>query len=414
MDEILDALLDAFGKRADPYRFATELIKRKAAERGLVLSKRHLQKVEAALRGEATGEFVVHMPGKGPSREFKIEFEEGDFREIEGRVQRVVDQLPEVIGYLIDVTTNYMIRTLKRTWAKEARRQQREGRRFARGLRKRWSHPLQLLAMILTIAREKGKEVNDALRGEPDPMALHTVEALTRLHARSCQVAGEVLALLCEGFADGALARWRTQHEISVVARVVRQNGEACAERYLAHAAVESYRAAVRYQRHCSALGYDQLSDAEMRRLSESKKAAVERYGGGFDEDYGWAAPYVNGKRPTFAGLEDLIGASHLRPYYKMASGNVHPSAKGIQFALGLKGDEGILLAGPSHIGLADPGQLSAIALAQGTITLLSLETTLDNAVASNVLLQMAKEAAEAFCSVDPWPDGPPEPQAGC
>ena len=408
MDQILDTVMEVFAKRADPYLLATAVIKRKAAEEGLILSKRHLRKVEAALRGQNVPDFVVRMPGKGPKREFKIQLNAQDLQEIEGKVQSLLDRLPALMGELIELTTDDLLRTLKRTWRREARRQEREHRRLGTTLRKRWEYPLELLAMIITIAGEKGAEINDTLRSEADPKVAYSDEALTRLHARSCQVASEVLTLLREGFADGALARWRTQHEISVVARFIRENGDGCAERYLAHSVVESYRAAIQYQRHCSALGYEPFGKTEMQQFSDGRKAALQKYGPEFDDDYGWAAPVLKVGKPTFAALEDSIEVSHLRPYYKMASQNVHATAKGIQFALGLIGDEGILLAGPSDIGLADPGQLSALALVQTTITLLTLTTTLDNAVASKVLLALAGEAAEAFCAVETSPDDSP------
>jgi hypothetical protein len=41
----------------------------------------------------------------------------------------------------------------------------------------------------------------------------------------------------------------------------------------------------------------------------------------------------------------------YLRPYYKLASHNVHAQPKGILFKLGLVQNQDILLAGPSNYG---------------------------------------------------------------
>ena len=50
----------------------------------------------------------------------------------------------------------------------------------------------------------------------PNPF---TVEVQTRLHARACQIAREVLTLLYAGFAEGAMARWRALHELAVLSQ---------------------------------------------------------------------------------------------------------------------------------------------------------------------------------------------------
>ena len=57
-------------------------------------------------------------------------------------------------------------------------------------------------------------------------------------------MADEIICLLENGFADGAMARWRTLHEIAIVAIVLSKHGEDIAQGYLDHQAVESKRAA--------------------------------------------------------------------------------------------------------------------------------------------------------------------------
>jgi Family of unknown function (DUF5677) len=408
MDQIATILMDVLAERADPFRLAADLIKRKAAERGLRLTKRHLALIEDGLRAEEIPDFAVRTPGEGPPRTFTIEFSESDLQEIESKVKAVVDQLPDLMDSLVDLVADDILATCRRTWSREVKRQQRELRRFNGALRGRWDGPLQLLAMLITIAREKGSEMNSLLREEASPEAPYTIEVLTRLHARSCQIACEVLTLLREGFADGALARWRTQHEISVVAKLIAEKGESAAERFLVHNAVESYKAAIQYQKYSSALGHDEFGADEMQRLKDAHDAALKRFGDAFRDDYAWAREYLNGKKPTFAALEESLQLDHMRPYYRLASQNVHPTPKGLCFALGLVDGEGPLLAGPSDVGFADPGRLSAVALVQVTTLLLGLKPTLDNAAVCRVLLALANETSEAFCAVEPWQDDSP------
>ena len=57
------------------------------------------------------------------------------------------------------------------------------------------------------------------------------IEALLHLHARGCQVASEVEVLLEAGFADGALSRWRTLHEVTTVACFLHKHGNDAGKR---------------------------------------------------------------------------------------------------------------------------------------------------------------------------------------
>jgi len=58
------------------------------------------------------------------------------------------------------------------------------------------------------------------------------------------------------GPADGAMARWRTLHEINVVITLIAEHGDELAERYLAHDIDESARALAVYEKTHAALGY--------------------------------------------------------------------------------------------------------------------------------------------------------------
>jgi hypothetical protein len=84
-----------------------------------------------------------------------------------------------------------------------------------------------------------------------------------------------------------------------------------------------------------------------------------------------------------------------------MASHNVHANPKGVFFKLGLYQEgQDILLAGPSNIGLADPGQGTALSLAQITSTLLCLETNIDTLVICDILMTLVDEIGKEFVSV--------------
>ena len=93
----------------------------------------------------------------------------------------------------------------------------RARRSFESQLGRFWEDGLRLLEMMIVIATEAGDDFNSEFRPEAAKQRDFVFEVLTRLHARACQVASEVLTLIKSGYPDGAHARWRSLHEIAVV-----------------------------------------------------------------------------------------------------------------------------------------------------------------------------------------------------
>ena len=164
-----------------------------------------------------------------------------------------------------------------------------------------------------------------------------TSEVIVRLHARACQVGAEVIALLSAGFADGAMARWRTLHEIAVTAYFILENGEDVAERYLAHRHVEAHRSVSAYERVRDRLKYgDVWSPDEVAEVKSAFDAVILKYEKPFGEQYGWAAKTLGCKSPKFSQIEEASKIDHLRPYYKLASQHVHANPNAAYYRLGL------------------------------------------------------------------------------
>jgi hypothetical protein len=252
--------------------------------------------------------------------------------------------------------------------------------------------------MLTTIAREFGDGFNKdgcAADGGSNPLAF---DVLTRLHARACQVAGEIICLLANGFADGAMARWRTMHEISAVGYLIGEHGDALADRYVAHQIVESRGAALQYRKYQQRLGQEPITDAELNKIETAYQAALQEYGAEFGEQFGWAAGYVGKtRRPTMADIQKAANIDHLGPYYKMASHSVHANPKGVFFKLGLVGESEVLLAGPSNAGLTDPGHATALSLMQISSALMKQSPTADNMVAVKIMQRLADEIGQAL-----------------
>ena len=127
-------------------------------------------------------------------------------------------KLSEIVDKMaIDLGASLSLR-----WKAEQKRQRRQRTQFLKRLYQVWGEPLSQLERLIVIATELGGCINSRLRAQepcPDPF---TVEVQTRLHARACQIAQEVLTLLSAGYADGAMGRWRSLHEVTVVAELHR------------------------------------------------------------------------------------------------------------------------------------------------------------------------------------------------
>ena len=91
------------------------------------------------------------------------------------------------------------------------------------------------------------------------------------------------------------------------------------------------------------------------------------------------------------------MGLDHFRPYYKLASHNVHANPKGMLFRLGSPPDAELLIAGPSIYGIADPGHETAISLLQITTNVLTYDATIDKLVRNSVLLELEREIGDSF-----------------
>ena len=245
---------------------------------------------------------------------------------------------------------------------------------------------------------EEGARFNDLFRGQDSENNDYVCEALTRLHARGCQVGFEILTLLAHGFADGAHARWRTLHELAVVALFIGERGQAIAERFLQHTGVTAYVAAKQYKKHCAALGYSPISSKELDELKATHNSLLKQYGDSFGRDYGWAAGVVARNRPTFADIEKCVSLDHLRPFYKLANLNIHADSRGVVYRIGTPPQNGnLLLAGPSVFGLADPGQNTAVSINQLTAALLLTKPNLDRLAFLQATQTLVSEVFDAF-----------------
>ncbi len=276
---------------------------------------------------------------------------------------------------------------------------------FEKRLAEHWGPAFDLAEMVMKVAFEAGEFFYEK-HVPPDGQHDFVFEALSRLLARACRIAEEVLVLLKAGYGQAGLARWRALDEVAIVADFIAENGDDCAERYFAHETVETWRAMLEFQQHAESLGETPYSEGEVEAAKRRFDALIERYGSRFGGPYGWAQAALAAKDPryskqnaTLAAIELSVGTQHMRPYYRMASHGIHANPKGITWTPDLLPTDGrgALLTGPSPAGLADPGHSALISLTRVTATTLASKRGEATGLIILALLQLTDEAGEAY-----------------
>ena len=370
------------------------LIRAKLLEQGIkITSRRALTLARQILRGKT----AFSTPGNtDTSVQIAITDDEtaGVLKKIDTFLK---NDLPEILTKAQTDAAPPILSSLKKRWPAERRTQAREIADFRDRLHERWGRAISKLQMLVTMARDLGNNVNHDARVEPGLTGIKLVDVVTRLHARACQVAEEVVVLLETGFANGAMARWRTMHEISVTANFISKHSASCAERYTDHQIVESYKAAQEYEEIHAKLGYDPISANDLNEIRERYDRVIQKHGHSFTSPYGWAAIDLNAKKPTFKDIEKSVGIEHFRGHYRMASHGIHANPKGIFFSMTSMFPSELLLAGPSNAGLADAGHGGAVSLTSISATLVLLAPNFDHLVALQAMNLLSHEIGTAF-----------------
>lgn len=322
---------------------------------------------------------------------------------LSSKAEKFANNIDETMQGLVDDVTDSMsesvLQALEEGLEDMLNNQDAIYREFGDDIQSIWGDPLCLLQGLIVISDEtaQGYFVRSDDYAKDDVIQ----ELLVRIHAKAVQIAKEILILLRNGFSDGAQARWRTLHEFAVISVFIVEHGEDTAERYVNHEMVDIYKAATQYNHYYTQLGAEAISTQEIEKMQKEYLDLLIQYGQNYKYDYGWAAKALNLKKPTFRDIEASVNLDHHRPYYKIASANVHGNPAGVFSSLGLFPEEDIILSGPSELGLAEPAQSAIISLNIITTTMLTHGANLDSIVICKVIAAFGRKVEDAFNAVE-------------
>jgi hypothetical protein len=212
--------------------------------------------------------------------------------------------------------------------------------------------PLDLLEILWVISEEVGGKLNETERPAAVLAKDYQFEALVSLHARSLLVAREILCVLYGGLPDGALSRWRSLHELAVMAVFLRRLDQEVSHRYLASFPFAALRAAKQLNEHAERANMEPFSEQEIKAMVARCAGFEARFGKEMHNQYGWASVALNNPQPNFTQLEKAGSLDHWRPRFQWASQHTHGGYRPPLSMLGtVESAEPIHLVGQSNSG---------------------------------------------------------------
>jgi len=313
------------------------------------LISKKIEKQGIKLSDKIFDELILHLMkgGKGPfpipdddieytdstPENLSLKFTKKDEKELKRRAKAFTKTLPNLIQKLAKELSKDIVKRSKRQWLEDYRLRQSKTDRFEARLEYRWRSGLMPLNIMLEGTRELSQNIYDRHQDIVETQSFSlTLDTLLGLHIRACQVTAEIITLLEAGYPDGAMARWRTLHELAVVADLIHEEGDELARRYLDHNIVDIKKASDKYMEIAVLAGYEPISDEERADIETKYQNSLTKHGRDFRREYGWASEVIGNPNPKFVDLVKKSDRDTLQSYYKMASFNVHANARSLFF----------------------------------------------------------------------------------
>ncbi len=197
----------------------------------------------------------------------------------------------------------------------------------------------------------------------PQPQKPFLQFALLRIHEKGLKIFREAKILMENGSSSGAVARWRTLFELSVVSLTLIKYPD-LAQKYILYSKVDDYKVAKKLVEYKDRLNlYHYNMDAFPEIEAEYNRLCAE-YGWTGKNNYEWAKNN-DIKNPNLFELARNIGQEHFYAYVDESHMYNHPSARYLLHDRGEKApdDDDTYLFSPFEMDL--PMQLITISLFQ-------------------------------------------------
>jgi Family of unknown function (DUF5677) len=288
--------------------------------------------------------------------------------------------------------SNLVLQGLREKWQVSKGDESLPGAGMGKAIEARWGAQMSDLGLLIEHCQNIGSKFHRSYLKEKSGLYRARSEVLTKLHIRGCRIAEEVLLLMTQGFAEGALARWRSLFEITVIATLISEADESLAERWLAHEAIDQKKAMDKQHESATVLGLEPAEFPETTRISREYNSAIKRYGDNFESDYGWAAGQLGfGNRPTFRDLQSGAKQQAMAYYIKIANLAAHGSAM-TSTDLFHRGDTDPLIPGYRGEQLELVGANMAQTLAQLSSFLIPEPWDFDDIVEIQIMLRLRND----------------------
>lgn len=300
----------------------------------------------------------------------------------------------------LETLANELMKTLKKDRPRMLKEHKKIRRGFEQRLDERWKVPFDLLETMIVVCLESGEDKKNKF-SKGTTITNPKKVALIKIHARSIQIAYEILSLVRSGFADGAHARWRSIHELAMVAMFLLDSDDEVSVRYLKHDIMKKFKESQEYEKYYELLGYDPPDKKDLDLVKEEHDKMIQKYGNEFEYRMGleWIPVSIIPNR-TFRALEEHVKMDKFHPFYVWSSNAIHGGSKGFE-NLGVMGDiqNHLLVVGPTNYGFADPIDQTSLSLSHVTSSLLLLESDFEDILMLHAIQKHTKEIGQ--CALD-------------
>lgn len=400
MEKILPSLNSILNKKISeiPKHILANSIKKKLKEQGVSSNRKKISLALAEHILEGNNEQFIWEEGDNKELEnIDLDFNQDELDSIFESVKQVTEEIPDIVKGTVQGSIKDAYLNLKNEWPEYDIWQESETFRFKGNLKLRWGKGINFLKMLLHVNRELGQERADALTRSKAKKNIVKREVLILIHMRACQVFTEIITLLENGLADGAMTRWRTLYELSIVVELIAKYGDEMANRYVDHQHVSAMKELKNQFSNNPEFLEEEFAREDLNLAEQNLTEVIEKYGKEFGTDYGWAAFNLGMKNPRFKHLEEAAGRVMLPHEYKLASYKVHAGIVGVTWNIGQMLDNDVPLTGFSNAGLDTPANHAAHTLVHICGAIIGNSRKIEDQITLGVMIKLRDNTVKTF-----------------